>query len=168
METLQYLGGYAPALLEKVQRLIAQDRLGAYLMERYPEAHQIRSPKALSQYTLDLKNTYMRRSGPLSKVVYSEKIDVMRNALGVHTRASRVQGNKLKAKRAIQIDALFKKVPEDFLRMIVVHELAHFKEADHNKAFYQLCEHMEPDYHQLEFDLRLYLTFRDQKGEDLW
>lgn len=42
--------------------------------------------------------------------------------------------------------------------MIVAHELAHLKEADHNKAFYQLCNHMRPDYHQLEFDLRLYLT----------
>ena len=45
--------------------------------------------------------------------------------------------------------------------MIVVHELAHLKEKDHNKAFYQLCQHMEPDYHQLEFDLRLWLTWRD-------
>ena len=45
--------------------------------------------------------------------------------------------------------------------MIVVHELAHLKEADHNKAFYQLCQHMLPDYHQREFDLRMYLTWRD-------
>ncbi|WP_295921067.1 YgjP-like metallopeptidase domain-containing protein, partial [uncultured Xanthomonas sp.] len=37
-------------------------------------------------------------------------------------------------------------------------ELAHLKESAHNKAFYQLCAHMTPDYHQLEFDLRLYLT----------
>jgi predicted metal-dependent hydrolase len=48
-----------------------------------------------------------------------------------------------------------------FLRMIVVHELAHLKEYAHNKAFYQLCTHMEPDYHQLEFDTRLYLTHLD-------
>jgi len=45
--------------------------------------------------------------------------------------------------------------------MIVVHELAHLKETEHNKAFYQLCEYMLPDYHQREFDLRLYLTWRD-------
>jgi predicted metal-dependent hydrolase len=45
--------------------------------------------------------------------------------------------------------------------MIVVHELAHLKESDHNKAFYQLCEYMQPGYQQLEFDLRLYLTYRD-------
>jgi len=37
--------------------------------------------------------------------------------------------------------------------------LAHLKETDHNKAFYQLCTHMAPDYFQLEFDLRVYLTF---------
>ncbi len=42
--------------------------------------------------------------------------------------------------------------------MIVVHELAHLKEKEHNKAFYQLCCHMEPQYHQLEFDTRLWLT----------
>ena len=42
--------------------------------------------------------------------------------------------------------------------MIVVHELAHLREKDHGKAFYQLCTHMEPDYHQLEFDVRLWLT----------
>ena len=47
--------------------------------------------------------------------------------------------------------------------MIVVHELAHFKESDHNKAFYKLCEHMLPGYHQVEFDLRVYLTWRDMQ-----
>jgi predicted metal-dependent hydrolase len=42
--------------------------------------------------------------------------------------------------------------------MIVVHELAHLKERSHDKAFYALCRHMEPAYHQLEFDTRLWLT----------
>ena len=31
-------------------------------------------------------------------------------------------------------------------------------EKEHHKAFYQLCQHMESDYHQLELDLRLFLT----------
>jgi predicted metal-dependent hydrolase len=52
--------------------------------------------------------------------------------------------------------------------MIVVHELAHMKEREHDKAFYQLCAHMEPDYHQLEFDLRLYLTHLESGGRRLW
>jgi predicted metal-dependent hydrolase len=46
--------------------------------------------------------------------------------------------------------------------MIVVHELAHLKEKEHNKAFYQLCCHMEPQYHQLEFDMRLWLLCKDE------
>jgi len=49
-----------------------------------------------------------------------------------------------------------------------VHELAHLKERGHDKAFYALCRHMEPDYHQLEFDLRLCLTHVDATGQALW
>jgi len=52
--------------------------------------------------------------------------------------------------------------------MIVVHELAHLRVRDHDKAFYQLCLHMEPHYHQYEFDLRAYLSYRDAGGEPLW
>ncbi len=60
---------------------------------------------------------------------------------------------------------MFKSVPQDFLEMIVVHELSHFKEKEHNKAFYKLCEYMQPSYHQIEFDLRLYLTHIDINGK---
>ncbi len=49
--------------------------------------------------------------------------------------------------------------------MIVVYELAHLKEADYNYVFFQLCQHMEPDYLQLEFDTRLYLTELANRGQ---
>lgn len=61
-------------------------------------------------------------------------------------------------KREIRIASLFRQAPAAFLRMIVVHELAHLKERGHDKAFYALCTHMEPAYHLLEFDVRLWLT----------
>ncbi|HBI71033.1 MAG TPA: metal-dependent hydrolase, partial [Massilia sp.] len=48
------------------------------------------------------------------------------------------------------------------------HELAHLKEKDHDKAFYKLCCWMEPQYHQFELDLRLYLTHMEHTGERLW
>ena len=83
---------------------------------------------------------------------------VVNNALGTHTYASRVQGDKLKRKNELRISSIFIKAPAPLLQMIVVHELAHLKEKEHNKDFYKLCEHMLPHYHQLEFDTRLFLT----------
>ena len=62
----------------------------------------------------------------------------------------------------------FKDVPIEFLRMIAVHELAHVKEKQHDKAFYKLCCYMEPQYHQYEFDLRLVLTHLDTSSTPLW
>jgi predicted metal-dependent hydrolase len=68
---------------------------------------------------------------------------------------SRIQGSKLKAKRDIKVAALFKDTPLAFLQMIAVHELAHLKVREHDKAFYKLCHHMAPDYAQYEFELRI-------------
>jgi len=42
-------------------------------------------------------------------------------------------------------------------------ELPHLKERNHDKAFYQLCQYMEPGYHQLEFDCRVYLLWKNEK-----
>ena len=135
--------------------------MDAYLSKRYQPGHDIRQAKALYQYTMSIKQEYLRQSPALSKVIYDDKVDVIHNALGLHTQISRVQGNKLKSKREIRVASLFRDAPEPFLRMIVVHELAHLREKDHNKAFYQLCQHMLPDYHQLEFDMRLYLIQKE-------
>src|SRR5690606_28562261 len=97
------------------------------------------------------------------------KIQVVAHALGQHTTISRVQGAKLKTKHEIRIATIFRAAPEEFLKMIAVHELAHLKEKEHNKSFYSLCERMERNYHQYEFDLRLYLTHLDQPdGQALW
>ncbi len=161
MPTLKYLAGYPAELLAQVQQLIDAGRLGETLARRYPLGHEVRSDTALFDYTMALKNRYLRNAPPLSKVCFDAKLKVLQHALGTHTRASRVQGAKLTSKREIRVASLFKEAPAEFLKMIVVHELAHIKELDHNKAFYQLCQHMEPAYGQLEFDLRLYLTHQD-------
>jgi predicted metal-dependent hydrolase len=147
---------------------MAQGRLGDWLLKRYGGVHGIRNDRALYDYVSGLKSEFLRNAEPLAKVAFDNKLHVIRNALGTHTTISRVQGSKLKAKREIRVASLFKEVPIEWLRMIVVHELAHTKERSHDKAFYQLCTHMEPDYHQLEFDLRLYLTHLESGGPALW
>lgn len=161
MQTLKYLAGYPLPLQAQVRQLIDAGRLGPMLAEKYREPHAVRNDGQLYAYVQALKEQHLRRSVPLGKVLYDGKLQVMKHALGTHTAISRVHGGKLKASREIRIATVFRDAPADFLRMIVVHELAHTKEAEHNKAFYQLCRHMEPDYHQLEFDLRLYLTQRE-------
>lgn len=162
---LKYINHYPQAIKNQVLQLIKQDKLSSYLLGKYKKPHELKTDKALFSYVNDLKNTHMKKVGSLSKVVYDGKINVIHNALGTHHFISRVQGNKLKSKNEIRISSMFKSVPEEFLQMIVVHELAHFKEKEHNKAFYKLCEYMQPNYHQLEFDLRLYLTHIDISGK---
>lgn len=168
MRELKYLAGYSESVTSKVGQLLAEKRLGEVLLKKYPSAHDIRTERALYDFTLELKDQFLRKSQPLSKVIYDSKISVINNALGTHSFVSRVQGAKLKAKNEIRIATIFKVAPIELLRMIVVHELAHLKEKEHNKAFYQLCEYMEPDYHQLEFDTRLYLTYLESAGSPLY
>lgn len=161
MTPLRYLQAYPVALQDKVRALIAQERLGEHLAQRYPDRHAVQNDRALYAYTSELKQQYLKNAPAIDKVLYDSKLDVVRHALGLHTAISRVQGSKLKAKKEIRVASLFKAAAPEFLEMIVVHELAHLKEHDHNKAFYQLCEYMLPEYHQREFDLRMYLTWRD-------
>jgi len=166
--TTNYLAGYDPALVHNVRQLIEQNRLAEILLKKYPQAHAVRTDKALYDYVQEIKGEYLRNTGQLSLVAFDSTMHIIRQALGTHTRISRVQGTKLKAKREIRVATMFKAMPPEFLRMIVVHELAHLRQGDHDKAFYQLCRYMEPDYHQLEFDLRVYLSHLDATGQALW
>jgi predicted metal-dependent hydrolase len=163
-----YLAGYPASLVAQVRQLIEQGRLDDLLRQKYPLAHEVRTDRALYDFVLEIKNEYMGNVGQLSKVAFDSKLHVIKNALGTHTTISRVQGANLKTKREIRVAAIFREMPPEFLRMIVVHELAHMKQREHDKSFYQLCRHMEPDYLQLEFDLRAYLTYLEATGKPLW
>lgn len=166
--SLPFLSAYSPTLQGQAQALLDQGKLGDLLSRKYGEAHVVRSDKALYDYTQEFKQRHLRNAGTIHKVVFDNKIHVVRHALGLHTSMSRVQGGRLAARHEIRVASFFRQTPEAFLRMIVVHELAHLREKQHDKAFYQLCTHMEPDYHQFELDTRLYLTYLDHGGEPLW
>ncbi len=165
MSQPNYFQHYSPELQERVRSLVAAGGLPQHLLQRYPQAHEMRSDRALYGYTMELKNRYLRQSRPLNKVIYDDKIRRSHAALGLHTSLTRIQGNRLKSAQEIRIAGLFRKAPLPFLRMIVAHELAHLRESEHNKAFFQLCVHIEPDYFQLEFDTRLYLSCLDLHGD---
>lgn len=161
---LPYLAHYPVNLQNDIHRLINANKLGDWLRTRYPTLHKVANDNDLRDYTISLKNQYLKKTPPLSKVTYDSKIHIVNHALGLHSYVSRVQGSKLKSKNELRVSTLFKNTPGAFLNMIVVHELAHLKEKQHNKAFYQLCQHMMHDYHQVEFDVRVYLTELDCSG----
>lgn len=168
MQALKYLSAYSDQTRAQVSLLIEQNKLAEVLRKRYPAAHGVRTDRALYDYIQDLKTEFLRNAEPINKVAFDSKIHVIQHALGLHTAISRVQGSKLKAKHEIRVASMFKDVPLEFLRMIAVHELAHVKEKQHDKAFYKLCTYMEPNYHQYEFDLRLYLTELELSGQRIW
>jgi len=162
---LEYIAHYPEHLKEQIRHLIQVEKLGSYLLSKYPTTHNLTSDKALYAYTMEFKNTHLRKCEPITKVLYDGKINDINDALGLHRVTIKNHGGRLRSKSEIRVATLFKNTPEVFLRMIVVHELAHLKEKEHNKAFYALCENMEPNYHQLEFDVRLYLTHLDLFGK---
>lgn len=165
MSLLSFLNGYPPDVLARAEALLNSGELGPMLAERYPDRHEVRSNKALNAYVQELKARYLRTTPPLVSVRYDDRLHVAHNALGLHTTKTRVQGDALRKRRELRVASLFKDAAPEFLRMIVVHELAHLREKDHSKAFYRLCESMEPEYHQFELDLRLWLTAREVEGE---
>jgi len=159
---LKYLQGYPPGLQQQISEMMNKGELGSWLARRYPLKHDVRSDTALFDYTQDLKTRFMRNAVPLNKVCFDAKLKIVQHALGTHTRAPRQQGANTKMRREIRVASLFRESPPEFLKMIVVHELAHLKETEHDKAFYSLCHHMEPEYAQLEFDCRVWLTHLDE------
>lgn len=163
---VDYLAGYSEELRDKALRLRREGVLEARLMERYAAGHAITTNAALYEFAQELKREHLRSSPPLSKVRYNDKISTLHRAFGLHTYAVRVQGANLKSQNEISIASLFKELPLEFLRMVVVHELAHLRHKDHDKAFYRLCEHMEPEYMRYELDLRLLLFARQERERE--
>jgi predicted metal-dependent hydrolase len=162
---LPYLSDYPPELVAQVRELISTRRLGRWLADRYPERAVITNDGALYQYVMALKNQHLKTAAPLRRICFDDKLSTLHRSLGQHAYVTRVQGRNLKSYNELRIASVFKETAPQFLKMVVVHELAHLREREHNKAFYQLCCRMESNYFEYEFGLRLYLTQRELDDE---
>ncbi len=90
--------------------------------------------------------------------MYDNRIHVLKNALGLHTAVSGVQGGELKAKAEIHRRCCVSRHAELVSRLIVVHELAHLKEKEHNKAFSSCAAIWSRSPTSLSSTHRLWLT----------
>ena len=126
--TLTYLNGYPADTVQQIETMLQEQRLGPWLLKKYPQPHGLRDDRALFGYVQELKQDYLKGATPINKVLYDNKLQLVKNALGTHTTISRVQGSRLLAKRDIRIASLRKDPPLEFLRMSTVHELAHLRE----------------------------------------
>jgi len=165
VSTLSLIAGYPDDLVAAAEALVASGRALDAIAERYPERHRVQSNKELALYVQGLKARHLKGTPQLKSVTYDKRLRSAHKALGLHTTKRRVHGASLRTTRELKVASVFREAPSAFLRAIVVHELAHQKHADHDEAFYRLCCHMESDYHQLEFDLRIWLSALDARRE---
>jgi predicted metal-dependent hydrolase len=159
MIKIDYFQDYPQHIRDHFEPIIQSGRIRSYLLKKYPHGHKINSDKQLYEYANELKQNFMKKSPQINKAKYGKQKNLIFDALGTHTLVNR--------KQEVRIAESLKDAPEEILRMLVVHELAHFKEKDHNTAFYNLCEYMHPDYCDVEVDTLLYLMLLDQ-GEKLY
>ena len=167
MKNTEYFQGYPQDIKDHYENLIKNGDVRSYLLKKYPVGHQINTDKQLYSYANGLKQKFMKKAPQIDKVKYAKQKNLILNALGTHTIINRSDGGSLKGKHEIRIAASLKGAPAEMLQMLVVHELAHFKENDHNKAFYNLCVYMQQNYCEVEVDTLLFLSLVD-KDETLY
>jgi predicted metal-dependent hydrolase len=78
---LPYLQGYPPEVLVQVREMIAAGRWAEMLARRHPEAHDVRTERALYDYVTELESSHMKSAPPLAKVAYAPKLHIMKNAI---------------------------------------------------------------------------------------
>ena len=68
MRELKYLAGYSEKVTGQVGVLISENRLGSFLLKKYPEVHDFRTDKALYGFAVAIKNAFLRKSQPLNNI----------------------------------------------------------------------------------------------------
>ena len=114
MPNLEYIAHYPEHLKEQIRHLIKTVKLGAYLLAKYPTTHSITSDKALYAYVMELRAEFLRKSEPITKVLYDGKISDINDALGLHRVTIKNHGGRLRSKSEIRVASVFKNTPEPF------------------------------------------------------
>lgn len=111
------------------------------------------SPEVLNRATLDMYQSFMagyvRR---INESTFRVAIGGVRIGSAKYSRLAQIN---LKTRIMTFSRYAIENVPERGRRYLVLHELAHVKEASHNRRFWQLVANFEPDYKQIGRNLEL-------------
>jgi predicted transcriptional regulator len=73
MKKLKYLNHYPTSVQKQVQTLVDANKLGKYLLDKYPTPHIYKNDKALFSYVQTIKNDHMKKTSPWSGNLISYK-----------------------------------------------------------------------------------------------
>jgi len=164
----KYLKGYSDTIIKSIEKLIDENKLGLYLKNKYININTFTKDKDLYLLAKEIKDKYIKNEKLPERIFYDNKIELKNQALGLHTYIPVKHGKKYKMQNEIKISSRFKTLPYEFMENILIHELCHLKEKEHNKAFYKLCKNIDERYFEIDLDIRIYLTFLDIYQEKLW
>lgn len=60
MKKLKYLEHYPKNIVLQIAKLIEDKKLDKYLLSKYKTSHEYKSDKALYEYTIDIKNQFLK------------------------------------------------------------------------------------------------------------
>jgi hypothetical protein len=164
----KYLKGYSDNIHISVNKLIENEKLGFYLENKYKKINFLKKDKELYNLAKEIKDKYIKNQKLPERIIYDNKIELCNQALGLHSYIPSKQGKKIKIKNEIKISSRFKELPYEFMENVLIHELCHLKEKEHNKAFYSLCKNISENYFEIDLDIRIYLTYIDIYKSELW
>ena len=72
-----YLRAYPSDTVSQVLSMLARGTAGDWLLNKYPQAHAVRTDGALYTYVQDIRQSHMRSAASLSKVAYDSKLQVI-------------------------------------------------------------------------------------------
>jgi hypothetical protein len=115
MESLKYLAGYPPHVLDRVRALLAEHRLGTMLADKYGDPHRVRNDGQLYEYVQALKERHMRKAPRWSKVLYDSSCSVKRRGHphGDLTRTGRQAQGQPRDPHRHRVPRCARRVPED-------------------------------------------------------